>query len=232
MTLSWFLSVVNWPCNLSLMPVCPRCNKRPAKRFCPALRTKICAICCARERMIELACPETCSYLIEARTSASQRELTLRQKETADDPRDLRLTERALFALDGIQRAIVNSQRGIGMTAFHDLADAEMGAAIENTLKNLETEESGLIYEHPAASPRVAELSRRIREGLDEIAKEVPLEARPRRSEILKALIFMREAIDAHVRRAAGDPEAARTFMRYISLFYAWPEQATTPLIV
>jgi len=182
--------------------------------------------------MIELVCPESCSYLIEARTSGSQREMALRRKETAADPRDLKLNERGLLALDGIQRAIVNAQRGIGASAFRDLDDAEMLSAIENTIKNLETEESGLIYEHRADSPRIGELSRRIREGLDEIAKEAPAEARPRRTEIVKALVFIREALAAHLRRASGAPEASRTFIRYISLFYAWPEQTTTPLIV
>jgi hypothetical protein len=231
-TLQRFLSVLIRRCNLSPMAVCPRCNKRPSKRQCPALRTKICAICCSRERMIELACPESCSYLIEARSSASQREMALRRKETATDPRDMRLSERGLLALNGIQRAIINAQRGIGTTAFRDLDDAEMLAAVENTIKNLETEESGLIYEHRAPSHRIAELSRRIREGLDEIGKETPVEERPRRTDVLKALTFMREAVDAHIRRAAGDPEASRTFIRYITLFYPWPEQATAPLIV
>jgi len=182
--------------------------------------------------MIELACPETCSYLIECRISASQREMALRRKETAAGPRDLRLNERGLLALEGIQRAIVNAQRGIGASAFRDLDDAEMLAAIENTIKNIETEDSGLIYEHRAASPRIGELNRRIREGLDEIAKDAPVEARPRRTEVLQALAFIREAAAAHIRRAAGDPEASRTFMRYITLFYAWQEQATAPLIV
>jgi len=189
-------------------------------------------VCCARERMIELACPESCSYLIEARASARQREMALRRKETDADPRNLNLIERELLALEGIQRAIINAQRGIGASAFRDLDDAELHAAVETTIKNIETEESGLIYEHRAASPRIGELSRRIREGLDEIAKEVPSEARPRRSEILKALAFVRELASAHVRRAGGDPEASRTFIRYIALFYPWPEQATTQLIV
>lgn len=182
--------------------------------------------------MIELPCPESCSYLIEARSSVSQREMALRRKETADDPRDLTLNERAFLALDVIQHSIVNAQRGMGATAFRDLDDAEMLASIDNAIKNLETEESGLIYEHTAGSPRIAELSRRIREGLEEISKDTPMEARPRRSEMIKALTFMREAASAHIKRAAGDPEASRTFMRYISLFYPWPEQATTPLIV
>ena len=214
------------------MHVCPRCNKRPAKRQCPALRTNICAVCCSRERMIELACPESCSYLIEARTTVSQREMALRRKETEADPRDLRLSERGFVALDAIQRAVVNAQRGIGAVAFRDLDDAETLAAIETTIKNIETQESGLIYEHPAASQRIGELSRRIRDGLEEMAMEVPAEARPRRSEILKALAFMREAVNAHIQRAAGNAEASRTFIRYITLFYPWPEQSTAPLIV
>jgi hypothetical protein len=214
------------------MHVCPRCNKRPAKRQCPALRTNICAVCCSRERMIELACPESCSYLIEARTTVSQREMALRRKETEADPRDLRLSERGFVALDAIQRAVVNAQRGIGAVAFRDLDDAETLAAIETTIKNIETQESGLIYEHPAASQRIGELSRRIRDGLEEMAKEVPAEARPKRSEILKALAFMREAVNAHIQRAAGNAEASRTFIRYVTLFYPWPEQSTAPLIV
>jgi len=182
--------------------------------------------------MIELACPESCSYLIEARTTVSQREMALRRKETEADPRDLRLSERGFVALDAIQRAVVNAQRGIGAVAFRDLDDAETLAAIETTIKNIETQESGLIYEHPAASQRIGELSRRIRDGLEEMAKEVPAEARPRRSEILKALAFMREAVNAHIQRAAGNAEASRTFIRYITLFYPWPEQSTAPLIV
>src|SRR5262245_58720939 len=121
------------------MSACPRCNKRPAKRYCPSLRTKICAVCCARERMIELACPEACPYLIEARSNAGQREVALRRREAAADPRDLTLSDRALIALDAVERAIVNAQRGIGGSAFHDLDDAEILAAVENAIKNLET---------------------------------------------------------------------------------------------
>jgi hypothetical protein len=182
--------------------------------------------------MIELACPETCSYLIEARTRANQREMELRRKETAADPRNLRLNERALVALDAIQLAIVNAQCGIGASGFRDLDDAEMLAAIEVAIKNLETEDSGLIYEHRAASQRIGELSRRIRESLDESAKGVAPEARPRRSEMLKAATFIREAVAAHIKRAAGDPESARTYLRYICLFYHWPEETSKPLIV
>jgi hypothetical protein len=182
--------------------------------------------------MIELACPESCSYLIEARSSASQRERLLLQKEAAANPRNLSLTERGLLALNMIEQAIVNTQRGVEGTALRDLTDEEIFAAVENAIKNAETEESGLIYEHGAASPRIAELSRRIREALDKMSAGIPAEARPRRSDALKALTFTREAVKAHMRRGVGDAEVSRGYLRYVTLFSPWPEEETRPILL
>lgn len=182
--------------------------------------------------MIELACPETCPYLIEARSSASERERMLLQKEVAANPRDLNLSERAVLALNVIEQAIVNTRRGIAGTALSDLNDAEILAAVENAIKNVETEESGLIYEHGAGSPRISQVSQRVREALNKMIEEIPAEARPRRSDILKALTFTRETVKAHIRRAGEDPHMSHSYMRYISLFYAWPKEATSQLIV
>ena len=182
--------------------------------------------------MIELPCPEFCSYLIEARISAREREKDLRQKEIAAGGRETVMNERAFVALDKIQNTIIDAQRGIGPIAFRDLDDAATLAAIENTIKNLETEESGLIYEHRAASTRIGDLSRRIRERLDEIPREAPPEVRPRRSDFLKALSFIRDSLNAHIGRAAGDPEATRSFIRFLTLYYPWPKEATGPIII
>ena len=182
--------------------------------------------------MIELACPETCPYLIDARVSASKRESALRAKEAITiSASDLSLNDRALIALEAIELAIVNALRGIGSSPIRDLEDSEILAAVETAIKNLETEESGLIYEHRAALPRIDELSRRIREGLNRL-EEVPSEDRPRRSETLKALTFTRESLKAHAKRSAHDPTASRSYIRYISLFYGWPVEATRPLII
>ena len=182
--------------------------------------------------MIELACPESCTYLIQARASSREREFALRQQETGSGGHVINLNERGFVALDRIQRTIVEAQRGIGPLNFRDLDDASALAAIENTIKNLETEETGLIYEHRAVSTRIGDLSRRIREGLDEMANNTPPEIRPRRSEVSKALGFLRELVSSHISRAAGDPEAARSFIRYLSLFYAWPTESTRPMII
>ena len=40
---------------------CPICEKRPAKRFCPAKGEKICAICCGEGREVTIDCPMDCS---------------------------------------------------------------------------------------------------------------------------------------------------------------------------
>lgn len=181
--------------------------------------------------MIELACPESCSYLLEARTSASQREKDQRVKETAD-PRTLVLGDRALIALNAIEQAIVNAQRGIGPVSFRELSDNDILAAIENTSKNLETEESGLIYEHRSATPRLDQLSRHIRESVNESTKEFPAEVRPRRSDVLRALSFTRDALNAHIKRSSTESEGARSYLRFISLFHPWPQDVSKPLIV
>jgi hypothetical protein len=182
--------------------------------------------------MIELACPETCPYLIEARVNTSKREMALRRQETAEHPRALMLNDAALLVLDAIGGAIVSAQRSVEMAAFSGLDDSDVLAAVENTIKNLETEESGLIYEHRGAAHRIDELSRRIREHIEAIGKDQPADTRPRRSDMLKALTFTRDAVKAHMLRAPNDPESSRTFIRYTSLFYPWPPETVSPLII
>lgn len=188
-------------------------------------------MCCAQDRMIELACPETCSYLLEARASAGHRERDLRVKESAD-PHTLLLNDRALIAVNAIERAIVQAQRGTGPVSFRDLNNSDVLAAIENSAKNLETEETGLIYEHRTATPKIDDLSRSIRNALDGLSKELPPEARPRRSEFIRALNFTRDALEAHLKRPSAGSEGERSYIRFISLFHPWPEDATRPLIV
>lgn len=213
------------------MAVCRRCNKRSAKRYCPALRTKICAVCCAEERMIELACPESCQYLRDARTQAAEREHELRLKEVAEGRPRPEVSRRLLPALYAIDIGIVGAWRDKNV-ALGNLDDREILAAVEITIKNLETEESGLIYEHHASSVRVEEVSHRIRASLDEIVRETQAEDRLRRSDLIKALNFARDSIRTHIRRNEAEPGPLRSYIRYISLFIPWPEEATKPLII
>ena len=210
------------------MPTCPRCNKRPAKRSCPALRTKICAVCCARERMVVLACPESCQYLQDARAQSAERESTLRTKDEAYMKASKEITQRTLPLLLMIEAAIVNAHRGIEGAEVRDLKNAEIAESLENAIKNLQTEESGLIYEHHAASGRVEEVSRRIRAALDDFTKKAPDEYRPRRSDILKMLDVTRVAVETHI----GRGEEEDSYLRHISIYFPWPAEKTRPLII
>jgi hypothetical protein len=210
------------------MSVCPICNKRAAKRSCPALRTKICAVCCARERMIELACPDSCAYLSDARTQMGAREVEWREREREAGIIRPELGKQWLAYLLMTQHAIVNAHRGIEGTKVADLTNTEILEALDNAIKNLQTGTSGLIYEHRAASPRVEEVSRRIRAALDKLVERMPAEQRPRPNELINVLNYERAAVEGHLRRG----EDARSHLRYISLYLPWPEEKTKPLIL
>ncbi|HXG92126.1 MAG TPA: hypothetical protein VNN73_07105 [Blastocatellia bacterium] len=179
--------------------------------------------------MIELACPETCSYLRDARDSAAERERIMREREAATEGRVIpQITERLLPILLMTESTIINTKRGLKGSAIEDLDDREALEAVENVIKNLQTEESGLIYEHTAANPRAEELSRRIRAALDELVARYGEQSPPRRGEIIQALEHIRGAIQSHIKRG----EDRRSFLRYIALFFPWPEEAAKPQII
>jgi hypothetical protein len=186
--------------------------------------------------MIELACPEPCPYLQSARAQAGQRETELRAKEMAAEGKPApRFDDRFMSSVYLIEAAIIGAQRGTGGAAFNDLLDEEALAAVETAIKNYETEDSGVIYEHPAASPRIQEVSRRIREGFDQLNDRAGGEARLRRGDIIRALKYERDSIRAHYLRAPrgeADSQRARSYIRHIALFFPWPEEATKPLII
>jgi len=183
--------------------------------------------------MIELACPESCPYLQSARRQAGERESELRIKELAAEGKPApRFDEKVMSAIYLIEAALIGAQRGTDGTALHDLLDEEALAAIENTIKNFETEQSGVIYEHRAASPRIQEVSKRIREGFEELNKRAGGEERLRRDDIIKGLKYVRDSVRAHSRRGEADASRSRSYIRHITLFFPWPEEATKPLII
>lgn len=135
--------------------------------------------------------------------------------------------QRALPLVFIVQSAILNAFRGAKAEPLRALKDSEILEAVDNAIKNLETEDSGLIYEHHAP-PRVDALSRGIREALDNIKERTPSESRFRRSEVLKVLSVVRALIDAHMRN--GDED--NSYLRHISLFVPWPAEMARPLVI
>jgi hypothetical protein len=178
--------------------------------------------------MIELACPESCSYLKEARAQTAQREVEWRQREREAGQRRPELGEQWLPFLLMTQHAIVNAHRGLEGAKVANLTNEEIREALDNAIKNLQTGTSGLIYEHRAASMRVEEVSRRIRAALDRIVERVPAEHRPRPQDLINVLNFERAAVESHIRRG----EDNQSHLRSISLYLPWPEEKAGPLIL
>ena len=183
--------------------------------------------------MIELACPESCPYLQAARAQAGERESELRRRELAAEGKPApRFDDKLISAVYLVEAAIIGAQRGTGGAGFPDLLDEEALAAVENSIKNLETEASGVIYEHRADSPRVQEVSRRIREGFDELNNRAGDDERLRRGDMIKGLKYVRDTMRAHALRGEADSARARNYIRHITIFFPWPEEATKPLII
>src|SRR5437764_15297125 len=72
--------------------LCTICQKRRARRFCPAVNGDICTICCGTEREVSLTCPLHCEYLEEAHKREKPVELPNAQMSNPD----IRVTEEFL----------------------------------------------------------------------------------------------------------------------------------------
>jgi hypothetical protein len=199
------------------MAVCKICKKRPGKRFCPALDFKICSICCATGRMIEIACKESCLFLHTAREqSADRRGDMLAKSEKARSKIPGGPTDYWFPILSTTHVAIVEMQR----TKFKDLDDSEILAALVNARQNLETADTGLVYEHRSTSPRVQAVSEQIREALNKLTAEPLLRRLMPRSLVIETLVFETEVVEAQTIRE-DDP---RSYLRDIALVYPWGE--------
>ena len=178
--------------------------------------------------MIELACPESCTYLNDARAQVSARETEWREREHEAGIIRPELGEQWLAFLLMTQHAIVNSHRGIEGAKVANPTNAEIIEALDNAIKNLQIGTSGLIYEQRAGSARVEEISRRIRTALNNFVERMPAEQRPRLHDLINVLNFERASVESHARRGEGE----LSHIRYISIYLPWPEEKTEPLII
>jgi hypothetical protein len=175
--------------------------------------------------MINLECPESCEYLRSARESAVDREKVIRARWLSDRGMTrFRLTEAQAAAGQIIEMAIIDVQR----ESLRDLDDAEVVLALRNARENLETLDSGLIYEHQAVSRRVQQVSLHIREKLEEIAGKPGPKGRILRGDLIEALRLLEEGVEAHI-KYSDDP---RGFLRMAALHTPWPSKTYEPLIV
>jgi hypothetical protein len=149
---------------------CPICNKRKAKRFCPARGDSICSICCGTEREVTIDCPSDCVYLVDSRQYDQSRKQIDWSKipfpEVKFEPQ--RLSELQSLLILELDRAICQ------FAAEHrELVDTDALAALTILAETFRTQESGIIYEKPIDYRLQRELYERLKAAVEAIRKKI-----------------------------------------------------------
>lgn len=209
------------------MAACPKCSTRKARRECPALAQHICSVCCAELRMIELACPEHCQYLREARTTTLDRrtEKLVEHLMSRGLENMLETLKRFEPVILWIDRAVVQVQR----YTFRNLSDHEVLEGLKNALKTYETLDRGIIYEHKAESPRIQAVTDAVLQALNEIKADLQQQGRSHlitTRDFLACLQFTVEYLQLEM--TEGHSQAA---LRASALFHPYPKQESQIII-
>jgi hypothetical protein len=135
--------------------MCPLCGRRNARRACPALNQKICAVCCGTKRLTQIRCPSDCAYLAIAREHPPA--VTARQQQRdleliIEFVRDFNQQQSQLFAMT------VTFLTRYQPSEFQPLFDADVLEAAAALASTFETASRGVIYEHRPASPPAGRL--------------------------------------------------------------------------
>ncbi|MBI4470788.1 MAG: hypothetical protein HY650_15850 [Acidobacteria bacterium] len=205
---------------------CRHCGTRPGRRTCPALSGFLCGSCCADLRMIDLACPESCPHLREARQHAQARRTSAIVNRLAGDGKLalLRRISELEVLVFRIEKAVVELQRD----RFRDLTDAEVLDGIESALATAGTAEKGIIYDHQAPTPRAQTVSDAILREIDEVKKKLEehSEARFLNDKVLAELLeFIRAWIRLEMSADGQD------YLRNIALQHPYPEEKSKLIV-
>jgi hypothetical protein len=169
---------------------CPICQKRKAKRFCPAKGENICSVCCGTEREVSIDCPSDCTYLIASRRYEPER----READWSKVPfSDTRIPTSLVAANEKLILAI-----SYAICAYArenaPLVDLDVTASLQALAEAYRTLSSGLYYEKPPDYLLQRQLYERIKGAIDEFKKSPPPEAQVagvRDGDIRDTLIFL-----------------------------------------
>ena len=187
---------------MTLHGICPLCRVRKAKRDCPALGQRICAVCCATKRLKEINCPDTCVYLASARSHPAA--IVQRRQE-----RDLGFLLPLISDLTEPQASLVLLFRSAllnhaaqAIPAVLDVDVAEAAAAVAATL---ETARKGVIYQHEPTSIPAQRLATVFREAVAALNAEAGSRIARLETDVARALRAIERGARAAQDALAGD---------------------------
>jgi len=186
---------------------CPLCQKRKGKRFCPALNTEICSICCGREREVSIDCPFECPYLQQSR-ERERKELDPKDfpyKEIRVNEEDI--NENSSLLVEAAQSLIEAAAETPGAV------DRDVRDALEALIQTYRTLESGLYYETAPEPAPARSVARGVRESLEQFEERRESDLAPlRNADVVKGLVFLlRIALDWDNGRPKG-----RAFLHFL----------------
>ena len=187
---------------MTLHAICPLCGVRKARRDCPALGQRICAVCCATKRLKEINCPDTCVYLASARNHPAA--IVQRRQE-----RDLGFLLPLISDLTEPQASLVLLFRSAllnhaaqAIPAVLDVDVAEAAAAVAATL---ETARKGVIYQHEPTSIPAQRLATVFREAVAALNADAGSRIARLETDIARALRAIERGARAAQDALAGD---------------------------
>jgi len=124
---------------------CPICEKRKAKRYCPAKAENICTLCCGMEREVTIDCPPDCAYLVESR----RHEIGRREIEWSQVPfADVKIPSAFVAAHEPLVLAL-----GYAVCLYARdsaaLTDPDIVAALQSLAESYQTLSNGIYFEKP-----------------------------------------------------------------------------------
>lgn len=189
---------------------CILCDQRKGRRFCPAKNATICTQCCGEKRILEIDCPETCTYLKIGRSY--ERDHVGARYFRPDKPIDQEKMNRVLRDFEPV---VVDLQTLIAVEgrSSKDLVDAEVAEALDCLLATLRTEDRGIIYETTSGNLRVESLRRQLGSLIQ--SYRYPQESERQRlhlKDALECLEVMRAVIARHMEAGSS----SRSFLDFL----------------
>ena len=170
------------------MARCPLCSERPAKRYCPAKQSNICAVCCATKREVEIDCPGSCVHLQAGRVYDSERKQVDPEIVARARPFNQRYLNEYGPLLELLGRVVAEER----LTSPW-LLDSDVKAVYEALSTTMKTLDSGIYYETLPEKSANLSLFRRLKGFLANFMSPPPeAQHRPLRlTEILSMVDFL-----------------------------------------
>ncbi|MGA3324773.1 MAG: hypothetical protein ABSF45_09890 [Terriglobia bacterium] len=176
---------------------CPICNKRKAKRLCPARAESICSICCGTEREVTIDCPSDCMYLKVSREyDLARREIDWAKVPFAEVKFNRSFAEThepLLLAIDFASCQFAADHR--------EVVDTDVLVALQTLAETYRTQTSGIIYEKPLDYALQRALYENLKTAIKDFREKRAQDTgmiTVRDSDVRDALIFLTQICAAH----------------------------------